>query len=127
RSEAHDVITAIDVHDFAGDGAGEVAGQKQGCSADFNLVHVAVERGAVGVGFEHVSEIADAAGGESFNGAGGDGVDANVSGAEVPGEIADGGFEGGLGHGHDIVVGDDLFSGIEAEGQDAAAFGHQRR
>jgi hypothetical protein len=32
RIEAHDVVAAVDVHDFAGDGAGEVAGQEQ-CAA----------------------------------------------------------------------------------------------
>src|ERR1035437_32054 len=125
--EPHDVIAAIDVHDFSGDGAGEVAGQKQGRAADFQLVHIAAERGAVGMGLEHVAEIADAARGESLDRAGGNGVDANVPGAEVPGEIADRGFESGLGHGHDVVVGDDLFGGIEAERKDAAALGHERR
>src|ERR1035437_1711262 len=125
--ERHDVIAAIDVHDFSGDGAGEVAGQKQGRAANFQLVHIAAERGAVGMGLEHVAEIADAARGESLDRAGGNGVDANVAGAEVPGEIADRGFESGLGHGHDVVVGDDLFGGIEAERKDAAALGHERR
>ena len=75
---------------------------------------------------QHVAEVADAAGGEGLDGAGGDGVDADVFGAEVPGEIADRGFEAGLGHGHHVVVGDNFFSGVVAEGHDAAALGHER-
>ena len=125
--EAHDVVAAVDVDDFAGDGAGEVAGEEEGCAADFELVDVAVEGGALGVGAHHVAEVADAAGGEGFDGSGGDGVDADVFGAELPGEVADGGLEGGLGEGHDVVVGDDLLRGVEAEGHDAAALGHEGR
>ena len=33
--ETHDVIAAIYVEDFAGYGAGEVAGQEKGCAAYF--------------------------------------------------------------------------------------------
>ena len=76
---------------------------------------------------QHVAEVADAAGGEGLDGAGGDGVDADVLGAEALGEIADGGLEAGLGDGHDVVVGDNFLGGVEAEGHDAAAFGHERR
>ncbi len=47
-------------------------------------------------------------------------------GAEAEGEIADGGFEGRPWRGHDVVVGDDFLRGVEAEGHDAAAFGHER-
>lgn len=121
----HDVIAAVHVEGFAGDGAGQVGGEEEGCAADFELVNVAVERGAVGVGLEHVAEGSDAAGGQGLDGTGGDGVDANISGAEVPGKIADGGFKRGLGDAHDIVVGDDLLGAEVSEGDDAAAFGHQ--
>ena len=79
------------------------------------------------MGAHHVAEVADAAGGEGLDGAGGDGVDADVLVAEAVGEIADGGLEGRLGQGHDVVVGDDLFCGVEAEGHDAAALGHEGR
>jgi len=37
------------------------------------------------VGLEHVAEAGDAAGGESLDGAGGDGVDANLALADVGG------------------------------------------
>ena len=82
-SEPHDVVAAVYVHHFASDGAGEVAGQEQGCAAYFELVHVAVERGALGVGLEHFTQVADAAGGQRLDGAGGDGVDADVSAAQA--------------------------------------------
>ena len=79
------------------------------------------------MGLHHLGERADAAGGEGLYGAGGDGVDADVSGAEVPGQVADGGFQSGLGDGHHVVIGDDLLGGVVGHGHDAAAVGHQRR
>ncbi len=47
-------------------------------------------------------------------------------GPEIPGEIARGGFESGLGDGHHVVVGNDLFRGKVSHGHDAAAVGHER-
>ena len=82
--------------------------EEEGGVADFGLVDVAVERGALFDGGEDLGEVADAAGGEGFDGAGGDGVDADVLWAERGGEVADGGFERGLGDTHDVVVGEDL-------------------
>ena len=35
-------------------------------------------------------------------------------------------FQASLGHGHHIVVRDDFFGRVVAEGDDAAALGHQR-
>ncbi len=46
--EAHDVVAAVHVQGFAGYGAGEVAGEEEGYAADFELVDVAVKRGALG-------------------------------------------------------------------------------
>ena len=77
--EAHDVVATVYVEGFAGYGAGEVAGEKEGYAADFELVYVAVKRGALGGSLEHVAHGADAAGSESLDGTGGDGVDADVA------------------------------------------------
>ena len=85
-----------------------------------------MERGALFDGFEDLGEVADAAGGEGFDGAGGDGVDADVLAAERGSEVADGGFEGGFGDAHDVVVGEDLGGAVVGEGEDGAAFGHER-
>ncbi len=46
--------------------------------------------------------------------------------AERGGEVADGGFERGLGDAHDVVVGEDLGGAVVGEGHDGAAFGHER-
>ena len=46
-SKAHDVVAAVDVEGFTGDGAGEIAGKEEGGASDFELVDVALERGAV--------------------------------------------------------------------------------
>ena len=126
KLEPHDVIAAVHIEDFAGDGAGEVAGKIQRRAADFELVYVAAQRGAFGMGLDHVAQVADASGGQGLDGAGGDGVDADVAGAEVGGEVTDGGFEAGLGYSHHVVVGDDLFGGVKTHGHNAAAIGHQR-
>jgi len=42
-SEAYDVVAAIYVHDFAGDGAGKAAGEEEGRAADLKLVYVAMD------------------------------------------------------------------------------------
>ena len=124
--KAHDVEAAVDVDGFAGDGGGEWAGEEECCSADFGLIDVAVERGALDLCVAHGAEIADAAGGQRVDGASGDGVDADVFGTELVGEIADGGFERCFGEGHDVVVRDDALRGEVGESEDGAAFCHER-
>src|SRR5580704_16200918 len=76
----------------------------------------------------HFVDIADAAGGHGFDGAGGDGVDADVFlvAAHFGGEVADGAFEGGFGDGHDVVHGDEFFGAEVAHGDDAAVGVHER-
>src|SRR5260370_5707174 len=82
--------------------------------------------GGLGDGVEDLAEVAYAAGGEGLDGAGGDGVDADVFGSERDGEVADGGLERGLGYAHDVVVGEGLGGAVVGEGEDGAAFGHER-
>ena len=53
------------------------------------------------------------------------GVDADVLLAELGGKVTDGGFKGGLGGAHDVVVGEDLVGAEVGEGEDAAAIGHE--
>ena len=73
-----DVEAGVDVGDLAGNAAGERAGEEESGVAYFELVDVAVEGSALFDGFEDFSEVADPAGGEGFDGAGGDGVDTDV-------------------------------------------------
>ena len=69
--DAGDVEAAVDEGDLSGDGAGEGGAEEEGGVADFGLLDVAVEGGAFGDGVEDAAEVADAAGGEGFDGAGG--------------------------------------------------------
>src|SRR6185312_4770768 len=86
-----------------------------------------MEWGTIGGRFEHVAEGADAAGGQRLNRAGGDSVDANVLGAEVPGEIANRSFERCFGRRHHVVMGYNFFRGEISESDDASALIHERR
>ena len=70
--DAGDVEAAVYEGDFAGDAAGEGAGEEEGGFAYFHGVYVAVEGAALFYGFEDSGEIADAAGGEGFDGTGAD-------------------------------------------------------
>src|SRR5581483_7622584 len=111
-SEAHDIVAAVHVDDFSGDAGAHVGGEEDGGAGDLVDFHVSLERGALGVRLQHVHEAGDAARGQGFHRAGGDGVDAYVVLAEIGGEIADGGFQRGLGHAHDVVARDDFFGAV---------------
>src|SRR5579863_2681126 len=125
ESEAHDVVTAVHVGDLTRDGAGKIACEEKREAAYFQLIDVAVERGSVGVGFHHHAQVAYAARGQRLDRTSRNAVDADVFRAEIPGEVANGGFQSGLGNGHHVVVGNDLLRCVIAEGHDAAAVGHQ--
>ena len=77
KSEAHDVVTAIDVDNFAGDAAAGVGGEENSGRAHFIDIDVAAERSAFGVGLMHLAEAGDPASGKCLDGSGGDGVDAD--------------------------------------------------
>src|SRR5436309_7476024 len=66
-SETHDVIAAIDVNNLTSDPRACIGREKYSGAADFVDVHIALQRGAFGVGFQHVSEAGDAARGKRFD------------------------------------------------------------
>src|SRR5437016_8502685 len=72
-SKCHDVVAAVHVEDFAGDGGGERATEEEGDVANLARFDVATQGRTVGVVLEHCGEIADAACGERADGAGADG------------------------------------------------------
>src|SRR5580700_557628 len=76
--KAHDVVSAIDVDDFAGDAAAGVGGEENSGAADFGNFDVAAQRSALGVGLMHVAEAGDAASRKGFDWSGGNGVDPNL-------------------------------------------------
>src|SRR5882724_12934099 len=118
--KSHNVVAAIDVNSFTGDAG--AAGREEECGggADFASVNVAAQRSAFGVALEHVAEAGDAAGGERFERAGGNGVDANILGAEIAGEITNAGLERSFGDAHDVIFWNDFFRAKVAQRDDSA-------
>jgi hypothetical protein len=110
--EPHDVVAAIHVDDFAGNGAGQVAGQVKRRAAHFALVHVAVQRRSLGMRFEHVAQCAHAARGQRLDGPGRNGVDADVLRSQLIRQVAHGRLQRGLGQRHHVVVRHHFFGGV---------------
>ena len=69
----------------------------------------------------HLADAGDATRRKRPDRTSGDGVHPDVLGAEVVGQIADGGFERGFGDPHNIVVGHDPFRSEVGERDDGAA------
>src|SRR5208282_5612173 len=125
-SKSHDVKPAVDVDYFAGNAAAGVRRQEHSGAAHFFDFHAAAERGAFFVAFKHVAEAGDAARGQSFDRAGGNGVYANLFLAQFVGEIAHRALESGLGHSHHVVAGHDFLRCIVSHGHDRATVFHER-
>ena len=81
--KSHDVVAAVDVDGFAGDAAGEVDARKTAVSPTSTGSTLRLQRSALGVVLHHLAQVADAAGGQRLDGAGGDGVDADLFGAQA--------------------------------------------
>src|SRR5690606_3159597 len=88
--------------------------------ADFLDGDVAAQRGAGFVVGQHLAEALDAGGGQGADRTGGDGVDADAVRAEAGGQVAYTGFQAGLGHAHDVVVGHGAYRAQVAQGQQVA-------
>src|SRR5882757_7153459 len=125
--KSHNVVAAIDVNSFTGDAG--AAGREEECGggADFASVNVAAQRSAFGVAFQHFAKAGDSPGSEGFNRAGGNGVDANILGAEIAGEITNAGLERGFRDANDVIFWNDFFRAKVAQRDDSATFGHERR
>lgn len=107
---------------MAGDAFGEVTTEVDGAEAAFFLTVGAFERGGLSDVLEHSEEAGDATGGDGVDGAGAKGVDTDASGAEIDGEVADDGFEGGFGDAHDVVVADGAGGAEVAKGENGGVF-----
>src|SRR3984957_9588804 len=103
-SETHDVVAAIDVNHFAGDGACQAACQIECRPADFQLIDVAVQGSAIAVRFEHLAQSTHSTSSQRLDGTGGDCVDANVLGAQLEREVAHRRFERRFCESHHVVV-----------------------
>src|SRR5439155_26297542 len=57
----HDVVPAIDEDCFAGDARARLGKQKGSGRADFGGIDIALERGALHLGLEHVAEVRNSA------------------------------------------------------------------
>lgn len=120
----HDVVTGVNVKDFAGDTIGVGAQEVGTGSTDFFVGNAATERGHVVVILLHFTDTGGDTG-EGFQWACGDAVDANAFGAHVVCEVANGGIEGSFTDAHDVVTGNTFFTAEVGHGQNGrAAFEH---
>src|SRR5271165_3448611 len=125
-SKPHNVVAAVNVYRLSRDAAAAVAGQKDRRRGYFVDIDVALQGGLFGLGLHHFAQAADATRSQGLHRSGGDGVDANVVLAEIVGEVADAGFQRGLGHSHHVVLGDNFLGAVVGQGDNAAAAGHER-
>jgi len=123
--QAHDLKSGIHVEDISGDAAAEVAAEKNGGVGHFGDISVAAQRGVFLHEIEDLGEVLNAARGNGFDGAGGNGVDADLASTEFGGEVADFRFERGFGDTHDVVIFYDARGAEISESHDGAAVGHQ--
>lgn len=125
-SDAQVMVATVGEEDFAGYRRAEVGGQIDGRLAHVFGGDVALERRMFFDVAEDFPEVGNAGSGKGLDGTGADGVDADILGAEVNGKVTHRSFQRGLGHTHDVVVGDDLLGAVVCHGQDGAAGCHQR-
>src|ERR1043166_2826652 len=115
-SDRHDVVTAVDVDDLAGDPRRERRGQEERGIAHLAQLHVALERRLLRVVLEDLREAADTAGSQRVDGPRRDRVHTNPPHADVGGEIADGRLQRRLGDAHDVVAGRHLLGAVVRHG-----------
>src|SRR5690606_13502447 len=114
------IEATIHIQDLAGDAGGQVGAEEGTGGADFLDGDVAAQRGAGFVVGQHLAEALDAGGGQSADRAGGDGVDADAVRPQAGGQVAYAGFQAGLGHAHDVVVGHGAYRTEIGQGQQVA-------
>src|SRR6516162_10934466 len=117
--KAHDVIPAIDVDRLTGNAAASWRAEEQRCVGDLLHIHVALEWRVLGVVLEHVAKVAHAARGQGHNRPGGDGVDADLFGADAVGQVTHTCFQRSFGYAHHVVSRDDFFRAEISESDDA--------
>src|SRR5580704_10556641 len=122
-----DIGAAVDIDGAAGDALGE-----RRCQVGAGIAHVhdvdefaqwRLLRRLV----QQQLEILEARGRARLERAGRDGVHADAARPQLEGEVAAGGFEGGLDRPHDVVVRHHAVGAVVAHGEHRAAVGHQRR
>src|SRR5215467_5863598 len=101
--EAHDVITAIDVHRFAGYAARQIRCKEKCRTTHFDLFDIAVKWRALCMRLEHIAQSANTAGGKRLDRPGGDGIDTYIQLAQIRCQIADRSFKSSLGYSHHVV------------------------
>src|SRR5947209_15920687 len=103
-SVSHDVVTGIDKQYFACDCTGKRATEEESGVTDLALVNVATQgRNDVHL-FAKLGQAGDSTGGKGIEGAGGDGIDANVMLSQFVGQEAYAALQGGFGDGHDVIL-----------------------
>jgi hypothetical protein len=112
-----DVVTRIDIVDFAGDPARQRRQQIDGGAAHFLQRNRTPQRRMAFLEIEHLTGIADAGAGKRAHRPGRNGIDPYAPGPEIGGKIADRGFKRRLGDTHHVVVGHDPHRTAIGQGQ----------
>ncbi len=123
---ADDVIPGVDMMHFAGHHPRHVGEQVRACLTDIFDGHVAAQRRVLLVPFKDVAEVADAGSGQCLDRPRREGVDADILGAEVGGEVAHARLQRGLGDAHDVVMRYPLLRPVIGEREQRAAVRHHR-
>ncbi|MNT05268.1 hypothetical protein D3C72_1398830 [compost metagenome] len=117
----------VDVDDFARGRAAQVRAQPQGGAGDaFHRGLFLDQRELRRLGVQ-AAPARDPGQAKGAHRARRDGVDADVLRTQVARDVAGRGFQGGLGHAHGVVVGDDPLGPEVGQGDHRAAVGHQFR
>ena len=112
----HDVVSRVDVKDFAGDTVGVGAQEVGSGASDFFVRYAATEGGYIIVVLLHFPNPgSDPC--EGFQRASGDAVDSDTLGSHVVGEVSDGRVEGGFADPHNVVARNAFFATEVGHGQ----------
>src|SRR5579863_1317419 len=84
---AHDIVTGIDEHDFAGDGTRQIATEEESRIANFALIDIAAQRRYRPRMLAEGGEAGDATGRQRVERTGGDGVDPNIIRPQFKGQV----------------------------------------
>src|ERR1019366_3867525 len=111
-SEPHDVVSAIHVVGLARDAGARIGGEEHAGAAHLADFHIALQRRALGVRTQHVSQAGDAARGQRLDRTRRDRIDPDLPPAQILRQIPDRAFERGLGHAHDVIVRHNFFRAV---------------
>src|SRR5579871_6672715 len=121
RRSSHDVIARIDVQDFTGDAAGEIAHQIRGRFGDFLTSDVPTQGSHPFVELEHLVEVAHRGRAERLDRAGAQTIHAKAVWTKLVSQVFNAAIQGRFADSHDVVAGDDLLSSEVGQREDVSS------